>query len=103
MAHITGGGLARNLPRAMGPALGVRVDPSTWRQPAIFDDVARAAAMDAAEMRATFNCGVGFALVVARDSAGAVLGVLEGRGIEAWRIGEVRPADELGGSRYLEA
>jgi phosphoribosylformylglycinamidine cyclo-ligase len=103
MAHITGGGLARNLPRAMGHGLGVRVDPSTWRQPAIFDDVARAAGMDGAEMRATFNCGIGFALIVERDSTGSVLGAIEGRGIEAWRIGEVRPADELGGSRYVEA
>jgi phosphoribosylformylglycinamidine cyclo-ligase len=103
MAHITGGGLARNLPRAVGPELGVRVDPSTWPQPAIFDVVARAAGMDAAEMRATFNCGIGFALIVERDTAGSVSALLEGRGVESWRIGEVRPLDELGGSRYVEA
>jgi phosphoribosylformylglycinamidine cyclo-ligase len=103
MAHITGGGLARNLPRAVDPELGVRVDPSTWPQPAIFDVVARAAGMDATEMRATFNCGIGFALMVERDAAESVLGLLEGRGVEAWRIGEVRPTDELGASRYVEA
>lgn len=103
MAHITGGGLARNLPRAVGAALGVRVDPSTWPQPAIFDDVARAAGMDAAEMRATFNCGIGFAVTVERDAAESVMGALESRGMEAWHIGEVRPVDELGGSRYVEA
>ena len=103
MAHITGGGLARNLPRAMGAALGVRVNPSTWQQPGIFDDVARAAGMDATEMRATFNCGIGFALIVERDAAESVLGLLEGRGVEAWRIGSVRPIDELGASRYVEA
>lgn len=103
MAHITGGGLERNLPRAMGVTLGVRVDPSSWRQPAIFDDVARAAGMDAAEMRATFNCGIGFALIVERDAAQSVMGLLDGRGIESWPIGEVRPLDELGGRRYVEA
>jgi phosphoribosylformylglycinamidine cyclo-ligase len=103
MAHITGGGLARNLPRGVGPALGVRVDPTSWRQPAIFDTVAHAVGMDGAEMRATFNCGIGFTLIVEPDAAATVVGHLEARGIEAWRIGHVRPVDELGGSRYVEA
>jgi phosphoribosylformylglycinamidine cyclo-ligase len=103
MAHITGGGLARNLPRAVGPAHGVRVDPTSWRQPEIFNAVARAAGMDDVDMRATFNCGIGFAVVVPVDAAAATIGVLAGRGIESWRIGEVRPIDELGGSRYVEA
>jgi phosphoribosylformylglycinamidine cyclo-ligase len=103
LAHITGGGLARNLPRAVGPSLGVRVDPAAWRQPQVFDEVARAAGLNGAEMRATFNCGIGFAAVVAPDAADAAISYLAGRGIEAWRIGEVRPVDELGGSRYVEA
>ena len=91
MAHITGGGLARNLPRAVGPALGIRVDPSTWRQPRIFDDVARAADLSGTEMRATFNCGIGFAVVVERAAADAALTALGGAGIDAWVIGDVRP------------
>jgi phosphoribosylformylglycinamidine cyclo-ligase len=103
LAHITGGGLARNLPRAVSSSVGVRVDPAAWRQPQIFDDVARAAGLNGAEMRATFNCGVGFAAIVAPDAADAAIRSLAGRGIEAWRIGEVRPVDELGGSRYVEA
>ena len=103
MAHITGGGLVRNLPRAVGPSLGIRVDPSSWRQPEIFDRVARGANMDDVEMRATFNCGIGFAVVVSPDAAEVTVSQLLGRGIEAWRIGEVRPIDELGGSRYVEA
>lgn len=103
LAHITGGGLARNLPRAVGPTLGIRVDPAAWRQPAIFDAVARAAGMDGVEMRATFNCGIGFAVIVGRDTVEATIASLAGQGIEAWPIGEVRPIDELGGSRYVEA
>jgi phosphoribosylformylglycinamidine cyclo-ligase len=103
LAHITGGGLARNLPRAVGQSLGVRVDPAAWPQPAIFDEVARAAGMAGAEMRATFNCGVGFAAVVSPDVANAAISMLAGRGIDAWHIGDVRPVDELGGRRYVEA
>jgi phosphoribosylformylglycinamidine cyclo-ligase len=103
LAHITGGGLARNLPRAVGPSLGMQLDPSSWPQPAIFDIVARAAGMNGEEMRATFNCGIGFAAIVDRDAAGAAIAALARHDIEAWLIGEVRPVDELGGSRYVEA
>ncbi|MEA2677404.1 MAG: phosphoribosylformylglycinamidine cyclo-ligase, partial [Chloroflexota bacterium] len=103
LAHITGGGLARNLPRAVGPALGIRIDPTAWRQPAIFDAIASAAGMDAVEMRATFNCGIGFAAIVDPDASDGAIDLLRGRGIDAWRIGEVRPIDELGGQRYVEA
>lgn len=103
LAHITGGGLARNLPRAVGATLGIRVDPSAWPQPRVFDEVARAAEMSAPEMRATFNCGIGFAAVVERDAAVPAISLLRQGGIEAWAIGEIRLAAELGGQRYLEA
>jgi phosphoribosylformylglycinamidine cyclo-ligase len=103
LAHITGGGLARNLPRAVGQSLGIRLDPSSWRQPAIFDAVARAAGMSGEEMRATFNCGIGFAAIVDRGAAAAAIATLARHDIEAWQIGEVRLVDELGGSRYVEA
>jgi phosphoribosylformylglycinamidine cyclo-ligase len=103
LAHITGGGLARNLPRAVGPSLGVRVSPSAWTQPRIFDTVAVAAGMDGTEMRATFNCGVGFALVLERAAADVAISALDRFDVETWRIGEVLPADDLGGKRYIEA
>jgi phosphoribosylformylglycinamidine cyclo-ligase len=103
MAHITGGGLARNLPRAVGPTLGIRLDQTSWQRPSVFDAVAGAADMSGEEMRATFNCGIGFAVIVDRDEATAVIGRLEDLEVEAWQIGEVRPVDELGGSRYVEA
>lgn len=102
LAHITGGGLARNLPRAVPDGLGVRVDTSAWPQPAIFEQVARAAGMAGDEMRATFNCGIGFAVLLEPDAARPALALLRQDGIEAWVVGEVRPAGELGG-RYTEA
>ena len=35
MAHITGGGLVGNLPRALG-GLGVQLDADSWEEPAVF-------------------------------------------------------------------
>lgn len=102
LAHVTGGGLAANLPRAVAPALGVRLKLGSWQGPRIFDLLARLGGLDGAEMRATFNCGVGMAAVVEPAAVDAAIDLLRGRGIAAWPIGELRPADELGPARYTE-
>jgi phosphoribosylformylglycinamidine cyclo-ligase len=101
LAHITGGGLAANLPRAVGDDLGVRVEVSSWVQPQIFDTIGRLAGMGAAEMRATFNCGVGFAVVLEEAAVQPAIDLLASHEVEARLIGDVRSADELG-ARYVE-
>ncbi|MEP7157975.1 MAG: phosphoribosylformylglycinamidine cyclo-ligase [Chloroflexota bacterium] len=103
MAHVTGGGLPGNLPRALFIGLGVRVEPDSWPQPAIFDQISRAGGIGGREMRATFNCGIGYAVIVEPAARDVTIGFLGTKGIEAWTIGEVRPLTELGGERYVEA
>jgi phosphoribosylformylglycinamidine cyclo-ligase len=102
LAHVTGGGVARNLPRAVGIGLGVRVRPADWPQPPIFESIRRAADIDAAELRATFNCGIGMAAVVEPAAAELAVETIRNAGIDAWQIGEVRPLVELGAD-YVEA
>ena len=102
LAHITGGGLAANLPRAVGDDLGVRVAIRSWVQPGIFERIGRLAGIGGAEMRATFNCGIGFAVVLEEAAVEPAIELLAEHGIEARRIGEVRALDELGGERYVE-
>jgi phosphoribosylformylglycinamidine cyclo-ligase len=102
LAHVTGGGLPGNLPRALPTALGVRLQLGSWPEPDVFDRIARAARMDGAEMRATFNCGIGMAAVVEPNAVDVALELLGDEGIAAWQIGVVRPAAELG-ARYSEA
>jgi len=103
LAHVTGGGVARNLPRGVSPDLGVLVRPISWPQPRIFDSVARAAELSGAEMRATFNCGIGFAVALEPAAASVAIQTLRERDVEAWQIGEILPLKELGGQRYVEA
>jgi phosphoribosylformylglycinamidine cyclo-ligase len=102
LAHITGGGLAANLPRAVGDDLGVRFNVRSWPQPGIFERLGRLAGMDGTEMRATFNGGIGFAVVLEDAAVDSAIELLASHGIESRRIGEVRPVDELG-ARYIEA
>jgi phosphoribosylformylglycinamidine cyclo-ligase len=64
-AHVTGGGLVDNVPRALPGGLAAELDRSTWRVPPIFDLVARRGRVDVDEMLSTFNMGLGMVLVTA--------------------------------------
>ena len=69
-AHITGGGLTGNLPRALPKGLGFRLDRSGWRAPAIFELIQRRGRVSDQEMLATFNMGLGMVLVCERPLEG---------------------------------
>ncbi len=62
-AHITGGGLPGNLPRALPADHGARLN-GPWAMPEIFSFLARTANVTAEEMLRVFNCGVGMTLIV---------------------------------------
>ncbi len=85
-AHITGGGLPDNVPRALPESLAVRLDPSAWQVPAIFGLIASAGVPEA-EMRRTFNLGIGMVVVVDRERAEAATAAID----DARVIGEVVP------------
>jgi phosphoribosylformylglycinamidine cyclo-ligase len=98
MAHITGGGLPGNVPRALPMDLGARLEPARWRMPSVMALVAALGGLDGEEVRATFNGGIGMIVVVAPSAAAALEAALP----EAVLAGEVVPAAELG-RRYVEA
>ena len=100
LAHVTGGGLPGNVPRALPPGLAARLDPGTWRMPSIVRLVGALGGLDDTELRATFNGGLGMIAVVAPAAVPAALAALERDGIGAAVVGEVVPAD--GGPRYIE-
>ncbi|MDQ3991980.1 MAG: phosphoribosylformylglycinamidine cyclo-ligase [Actinomycetota bacterium] len=68
-AHVTGGGVPENVPRALPDGLGAALDPGAWTVPPVFRFLAEVSGTPEAEMRRTFNMGLGMVLVV--DPAGA--------------------------------
>ncbi|MBV9452657.1 MAG: phosphoribosylformylglycinamidine cyclo-ligase [Rubrobacter sp.] len=88
MAHITGGGLPGNLPRALG-GLGARVYSSSWEELPIFKLIRSLGNISVEEMRRVFNLGVGFCVMVPEDEVEKALIVLRKEGCDARRIGEV--------------
>ena len=89
MAHITGGGLSENIIRVVPDGLGLAVDASAWPLPPVFDWLQREGAVAREEMWRTFNCGIGFVLIVAQADVAKIETALDGQSLAHWRIGEV--------------
>lgn len=101
-AHITGGGLPGNLPRALPDGLGAKLS-GPWDMPAIFPWLARIGGVAAEEMLRVFNCGVGMTLIV--SDAEAAMAVLREAGEAPFMLGRVvdRPGIEIEGVERLFA
>ena len=67
-AHITGGGLIENLPRSVPKELSINIDLSRIKVGKIFKWLKSKNISDK-EMMRTFNCGVGFCLIVDKKKA----------------------------------
>ncbi len=92
MAHVTGGGLPGNLPRALG-GLGARLYAGSWEEPAVFALIRSLGNVPEGEMRRVFNLGVGFCAVVRGGDVEGALAALREMGCDARRIGEVVEAE----------
>ncbi|MBL8554541.1 MAG: phosphoribosylformylglycinamidine cyclo-ligase [Phenylobacterium sp.] len=89
LAHITGGGLVENPPRAIAEGLVARFDDDAWALPPVFAWLQAAGGVAEAEMRRTFNCGVGLMLIVDPHDLPDVLEGLVRDGEDAFVIGEL--------------
>ena len=67
MVHVTGGGITDNLPRVLPDGLGAGVDLSTWPLPPVFAYLQETGGVDPAEMLRTFNCGLGFLVIISPE------------------------------------
>lgn len=89
MAHITGGGLTENLPRVLPQHLSAQIDLSSWQMPEVFDWLQQKGNIAQSEMVRTFNCGVGYVIVVSQKHAQHTIDFLSQNGETAWQIGHI--------------
>ena len=73
MAHITGGGIEGNLCRVIPDGLSAKVDLSKLKILNIFKYIRNIGSISDEEMLRTFNCGVGFNIVVAQKDKTEVM------------------------------
>ena len=92
LAHITGGGLIENPPRAIAEGLVARFDWNAWELPPVFAWMQQVGGISDQELRRTFNCGIGLMLIVdPRDLAEVLEGLVRAEE-DAFVIGELAKA-----------
>jgi phosphoribosylformylglycinamidine cyclo-ligase len=96
LAHITGGGLTENIPRVLPANTCARLDRSLWKRPGVFDWLQKHGRIADGEMHRTFNCGIGMALVVAKEDASRTIDLFTAMGVEACEIGQIVPREDGG-------
>ena len=102
VAHITGGGLPGNVPRALPEGLGARLRPGAWPMPSIMRLVGALGGLSEEELRSVFNGGLGMVCVVPPEAAGTAISSLSEDDLPAWQVGEVVAVDPAG-TRYSES
>ena len=95
MAHITGGGLIDNVPRALPVNLSAAFDSTTWDLPPIFPLIQDQCGIDTGEMYRVFNMGIGMLLVCASAQADSIISEIPSATI----VGEV--VETSGGARVM--
>ena len=96
MAHITGGGITENIPRVLPAGLTAEINANGWELPPLFKWLQAQGNIADNEMYKTFNCGIGMAVIVAKENAVEAMKVLAAKGETVYQIGQIRPqkADE---------
>jgi phosphoribosylformylglycinamidine cyclo-ligase len=92
MAHITGGGITGNLPRALPGNVHAVIELGSWPVPPIFRYLARLGRMERDELLKTFNLGVGMILVVPAKHVARVESELKRRREKFYLIGRIEKA-----------
>jgi len=89
MAHITGGGITGNLPRALPRNVQAAIDLSSWPVLPIFRYLAKLGGIERDELLRTFNLGVGMILVVPAKHVARVEAELKRRREKFYLIGRI--------------
>lgn len=91
MSHITGGGITGNLPRVFNDKVSAEIKLSQLPKTKLLDWVKTNANLDDEEMLKTFNCGIGYVVVVDKKDVEQTLSIIKQYNIDTHILGEVIP------------
>lgn len=92
MAHITGGGIESNLCRVIPNGLSAKIDLSKLKILNIFKYIRNIGNISDDEMLRTFNCGVGFNMVVAQKDKTKIMEHIN-RFYDCYEVGKIEKGD----------
>lgn len=87
MSHITGGGIAANLSRVLPQTVSLDVERNSWSPNQVFRVLAGWGGYELKDLESTWNLSLGFAVVVRKDFAEEIQGMISELGIPAWKLG----------------
>ncbi len=90
VANITGGGLLGNIPRILPEGKKPLIKEGSWEISPIFSLIEEKGKISKKEMFATFNLGIGMAIVVSKKETKGVMNALSKMRIPSFLIGEIR-------------
>ena len=89
MSHVTGGGIIGNTRRILPDGLDLDVDWDAWTVPPIFKLIQKKGNVPDEEMRKTFNMGIGFVIIVNKNTGDELINRFEEKGERPKIIGSV--------------
>ena len=93
LAHITGGGLVGNVPRALPQGTRAVIRKGAWPRPEVFRWLQQTGNVPEEEMWRVFNCGIGMVVIVPRDKVQMARMLLEREGELVHEIGTIEKSD----------
>jgi len=90
LAHITGGGLWENPPRAFNDQLSAHIDASTWPLPPVYKWLMKTNLIAPEELAHTFNCGIGMIVITEPGSAQNIVQELTHLGETVYELGVLK-------------
>ena len=96
MVHITGGGFYENVRRVIQKGeLSAKIEVSSWQRPEFFSWLKSEGNISEREMLTTFNCGIGFLVIVDQADAARTSKLLKQLGEAPVSIGEIVSKEEM--------
>ncbi len=95
MAHITGGGMAGNIPRVLSDKLNAKFSKRLWNKAGdknvrkLFKFLQEKGNVEYDEMMRVFNMGIGYVLVVKPKSVGRIVKLFNQEGFEVDELGKI--------------
>jgi phosphoribosylaminoimidazole (AIR) synthetase len=99
LAHITGGGLVENLPRALPDGTRAVLDAAAWPLPSVLRWLKQAGSLGDGEMARTLNAGIGMVVIVEAAEAERCMALLQAVGETVFAVGRI---EESSGSPTVD-
>jgi len=89
LAHITGGGIEGNTSRLLNDDLSLKIEWNSWQPQPIFELIQETGEVPEADMRKTFNMGIGFVVLCREQNVEIVTELVKNKGESPEVVGKI--------------